>query len=268
MRDYGSLKDLYLYIHDAKNGGCERCEEQARKRCYAPTQPALLFSTSEKTDIMLISESPYNYPNEEVKSSDDFTRVELDCRLKMAARNGKPPESAPKDIFEFIYHVFRPIFQADQQGWPDRLLRNVYWTHVGKKSFKGLSTRRRSECASQCASRLLIQELQAIEPKLLIIASSVASRVLLGKGFTELLEEQKDASGSFLNLRKQCTCDSLLHEGLKEQHFSDSWSCDLAVFPNPSPAAGRWKKIAYRENATTTMISSIHEELRKRLPVE
>jgi hypothetical protein len=76
-----------------------------------------LFSdTSETTDIVFISESPYNYPKKGVDSSEDFKAKELQPRFERNGSDAAPrPESKPKDIFEFIYNTFRPVFNATQK---------------------------------------------------------------------------------------------------------------------------------------------------------
>jgi hypothetical protein len=269
MHDYQSLKCLYRYIHDENKGDCRKCPERTGTTCYAPNQPALFFDTSQTTDIILISEGPYISPNSEAMSSQEFVARLGSDYLKEAARKEELPEGIPSNIFGFIYNVFRPIFESvSDESWAERFLDNVYWTHAGKKPFsKSFSHGKRLRCAEQCACLLLIEELRAIQPTLMIVASSIASRVLLGKGFVELFDKQAN-EGTFLDLRRECRPGSLLHLALQEDVFCKDWKCRLVAFPNPSQAARPWKNYAFREkaNVTRNIVRSIHEELRKRLP--
>lgn len=266
MHDYRSFKDLYEYIHEEQEDNCTKCARP--NGCYRPESNVLFFDASETTDIMFISESPYDYPKEGVKNAQDFTRKELEPGLKHLAESpnaGKPPESKPSDIFEFIYNVFRPIFpEKTQAGRAGLFLRNVYWTHAAKKSFQSYSRAKRLKSAWQCSSQLLIEEMHAIQPRLIVMASSITSRVMLGRGFAELLRTEKRrllSGGSFLSLRDQCRHNSLMYESLTSGSLRD-WDCEIAIFPNPSPAANRWKKLAYHGEAMAWKISKIHEKLR------
>jgi hypothetical protein len=272
MHDYQSFKKLYNSFHVEEKDDCRECPEG---KCYRPGEKGLFFDTSETTDIVLISESPYNYPKEGVNSSEDFKNKELQPRLE---RNGSdvapPPAGKPKDIFEFIYNTFWPVFKGNpKQSWADAFLESVYWTHVGKKSFKGeviqgefkpYSPSERKRYGEQCARQLLLRELQAIQPRMVIIASAIASNILLGSGLQELLHREDyrwHNEGSLLRL-EDANPNSLLKD------FSGDRTCELAIFPNPSPRAGYWKNLAYDKKYRETMtckIKTIHQKLENRI---
>jgi hypothetical protein len=267
VHDYRILKCLYRYIHDENRDNCRKCTEEKGGKCYAEDVPTLFFDTSETTDIVFISESPFDYPKNNLENSDDFV-VFLDTKLRCTRDEllGKPPESKPRNICEFIYQVFRPLFEVDTQDSLAKVfLENVYWTHAGKKSFKPWPWRKRLPLARQCMKQLLIKELQATQPKLTIMASSIASYALLGKGFTELFLEQKTKGNPLLVLQEQCSPSSLLYDALKEGVLPSDWMSKLAIFPNPSPTPGTRKNLAYVENKAliSTVISNIHGRLRE-----
>jgi hypothetical protein len=144
----------------------------------------------------------------------------------------------------------------------------VDWTHVGKKSFKPYKTSERMRYGRQCARQLLLQELQAAQPRTVIMASGIASKILLGSGFQELLRRESSrylSDGSFLRLEDECKPNSLLGESLRKGDFPSSSACELAIFPNPSPIAGKWKELAYQKDRETKKIKRIHEKLRSQI---
>jgi hypothetical protein len=266
MHDCESFEKLRDYIRN-EGGGCRRCP-----KCYRAGVNALFFDTSRTTVIMLISESPYNFPERAVKRSEDFVRHVLQPRLETYPRSDVlKSESKPRDIFEFIYNTFKPIFDAKpKKNWADAFLSAVYWTHVGKKTFKSYSTQQRTKYGRQCARQLLLQELQVIRPTIVIIASAIASRILLGSGFQELLARENSrylSDGSFLRLQDECRRDSLLDESVRRGDFPSGSPCKLAIFPNPSPNASKWKKLAYQKHGEAMIwkIKEIHETLRSQI---
>ena len=153
-------------------------------------------------------------------------------------------------MFDFVYRTFHPIFsKTGDLDLIGAFTERVYWTHAGKKSMKGFFQAQRDEAAGQCLERLFFEEIDAVRPSIMITASSTATRVILGKGFNDLLNNQCNNScrrNGLLDLFDSYKNGSLLSRLRKR--LPHDWQCRLAVFPNPSRTAGRWKKLAYQKN--------------------
>jgi hypothetical protein len=97
--------------------------------------------------IVLITESPYNFPREDCKTLRDFLEKDFWGSIKRIQeaeererRVEKERLRMPHDIFDFIYSTFNPVFSKSlKEENVERFVKRVYWTHAAKKSLKGYS---------------------------------------------------------------------------------------------------------------------------------
>ena len=163
---------------------------------------------------MLISESPYNFPNNTATTVPQFIINHLQCNLIKAFNkftiNPTNPASMPNNIFEFIYLTFLPIFQRTQyqnQNWANEFLNRIYWTHYGKRTPKlpqgGMVSKSRFK---QCFP-LLKEEICAIDPDLIIFATSLPlPKFFNNKNYTllESCQEININGGRFISHKICC----------------------------------------------------------------
>mgnify|MGYP001027439144 CR=1 FL=1 len=229
---------------------CRECED-----CYKPNDPTLVYGAGEKADVVLISESPYNFPNE-IKSFTVEDHMRDLSTILARVRN----EGHDARIHEFIFCTFRPLFDTEGEDMAALFAESVYWTHAAKKSFKSVDSSERLEAAMKCAEKLIIEELASIEPKLLITVSSLATRILFGLGFKDLFDQHIRLNGELLELGKVLEMSaprSLMVQSISK--FTSGWAPKLAVLPNPSGKAVRWQNYAYEINAKVA--DSIHKQI-------
>jgi hypothetical protein len=243
MRDNTKFRNIVQ-----KTVTCKKCED-----CYKPNDPTLVYSAGEKADVVLISESPYNFPKE-IKP---YT-LEDHMRGLSAVLTKVRDEGQDARIHEFIFRTFTPLFESRLADMGVAFSEKVYWTHAAKKSLK--CVKNRMKAARKCAEKLVIEELAAIEPKLLVIVSGIATEILFGLGFKVLYDQHISLDGELLEFRR--VLDMSAPKSLMRQstdRFTSNWRPTLAVLPNPSGAAGRWHKYAYKTNAM------VADNVRKRI---
>ncbi len=162
---------------------CKGCD------CYLSNKPALIFPVLHQK-VMFISESPYNYPRPGVSRLEEFIENDLLCGLVKAAEIPNARRKLwPRNIFDFIYCTFKPIFSYElRDDWAEIFLRKVYWTHVFKKTLKCLKGRDKRMAMDRCFCHSFPKELSKIRPELIICASSEALRRLSRKGIGKLLK--------------------------------------------------------------------------------
>jgi len=242
VRDLGALRRELKEIQH-----CEKCGK---------ARPALSFRTGCDTKIVMVSEAPRASRFDSYCPCEDFEGVVLEPGLKTVENynnvSGMPEE--PWNIFEFIFGVFLPLFKrlACENLWAQAFLDQVYWTHISKRPFaKGSSKEAQAQI---CAREHIDKEIDAVGPRLIIVASSIACRILLGMHF------KKDVFavgkvGCLIPLRDilETQPDALLHKCMNLDAWGDD--CNVAIFPNPSPAAKRWKRGMFGEDR----LKQIHE---------
>jgi len=239
------LEDIIRKAEDWRKQIC------ACNQCY--TSKASLIFPPFRQKIVLISESPFNFPNE-CKTLGDF--LEKDFLESVRRKSGS---IIPANIFDFLYRTFKPVF-SDSPTTRDvgKFLRCVYWTHAAKKSLKDLSGNRR-EYAEKC-SETTFRELKEIHPKLIVTASSVALHILFGRKYMESFGKQVEKvreHGKLLTV-KELICEKEKPLLSRTCTFKD---CEVAIFPNPSPTAAKWKKEAYGTEEIRTVLNCIHRTL-------
>lgn len=211
-------------------------------RCYSD-KVALIFPPLGQK-IMFISESPYKFPRDGCGTLGDFIDKDLYKEIEKIKGTSKSITSIPRNIFDFIYKTFKPLF-SDEPKMEDiaKFLRTVYWTHIAKKSLKDLD---KEECAKMC-SEATFKELKEVHPELIVVASYIALGRIFGRGYVESLDKQRD------KIRKKgelLTVGELIFEKREPliSRIRDLKDRNVAVFPNPSPRTRKWKKKAYVES--------------------
>ena len=259
MRDYVKFRKV---VEKIETGACDKwCE------CYEEKLPPLVYPSGPDASTVLISESPWDLPSTKHVSITG-NKEDLDRSLNSALTEGEL--HAP--IHEFIIRSFQPLFEGETRDLATRFLDAVYWTHVGKKSFKAPRWRKSTERFSagrKCATNLLIEEISAVEPSLLITLSSIATQVLLGHSFMELLERHRGIGGELLEIRDviEDRRESLLARALFSSPavFSPDWKCQLAVLPNPSCTAKRWQREAMKGGVMQAIERRIGDRVKSRV---
>jgi len=238
--------------------------------CYAPNLTPLIFPPL-RQKILLISESPYNFPRKkgdphveewgECKSLGEFLEKDLLRNLRDRATK-EDKWRAPSDIFDFLYLTFRPVFSSSvEEEDVAKLLRCVYWTHAAKRSLRNFKGYEKYKAARKCRAAT-VRELAEISPEKIVVASSVALKVLFGKTYGQSSKKQGEKlekRGELLTLGELASEASLRDLGLQ-----DLRDCEVAVFPNPSRANGGRKSRFYiheREVAEKVM-GRIQQELK------
>lgn len=220
-------------------------------QCYS-SKTALIFPPFQQK-IAFISESPYNFPSGESQTLGDFLEKDFLKGVKEKTEN-----ITPTNIFDFIYKTFRPVFSnSTTKRDVEKFLRQVYWTHAAKKSLKCLN-RSRKRYAEKCCEAT-IKELREIHPQLMVVASSIALQILFNRRYCESLERQmkKVRKHEKLLTVEELSCK----EGALLSKIHTLKDCEVAVFPNPSPTAAKWKKQFYGKDETKKVLSHIHRAL-------
>lgn len=250
MRDHTKFTQIIKAIE------LRTCHQQCD--CYRKDAPALVYCAGEKADTVLISESPWDLP----KRTDVSIKSNIeDLNESLKNARDKAGKSAP--IHSFILRTFEPLFEKAEEDLATPFLESVYWTHVGKKSFKDMSNTMKWKGGEKCARKLLIEELSAVEPSLLVTASSIATSFLFGCGFMDLLEKHREVGGKLLRLTNVLEehPESLLAQSTSL--FSLGWTCELAALPNPSGKAGPWRKEAEKNGVMQRIVEKVHEYIAK-----
>lgn len=249
MRDYPKFTQIIKAIE------LQTCHQQCD--CYRKDAPSLVYPSSEKADIVLISESPWDLP-----PRTDVTIESNVEDLKESLKNARDKAGRSAPIHSFILKTFEPLFEKAEEDLATPFLESVYWTHVGKKSFKDMSNTKKWKGGEKCARKLLIEELSAVEPSLLVTASSIATSFLFGCGFMDLLEKHREVGGKLLRSTDVLEehPESLLAQSTSL--FSPGWTCELAALPNPSGKAGPWRKEAEKNGVMQAIVEKIGNRLK------
>ncbi|MEO0088098.1 MAG: hypothetical protein ABIK77_02045 [candidate division WOR-3 bacterium] len=217
--------------------------------CYNPNVPALIFQfpivTNNKKKIMLISESPYNFPGKSkytkrvANNVNEFITEHLQHGLQNTSSkyNSQRSYGTPCNIFEFIYHTFYRVFSNPSQPNPNKFLKRIYWTHLWKRTFRNKP--KPSFCACFC---LFINEIIYFQPDIIIILQTNL--------FKELINPQ-DLYGFFgspePNINKIIQSYTTKNDLIIKCHLNISTfqkQIDVIFIPNPSPK-NAWKQRFY-----------------------
>jgi hypothetical protein len=251
-------------VEKAERWGRYICGEicSNRNRCYSNKAPLLFPPLRQK--IVFISESPYNFPREGCETLNDFLEKDLlrELKNKKKRANNSTESMIPRDIFDFIYLTFNPVFSISSENLKpedvERFLRCVYWTHAAKRSLKGCSKKDAERCREATVEEL---GSRSISPRLMVIASSLALRLLFGEGYSRSVETQSKifaGSGKLPKLKELFG----VPQAPRLQKLQD---CEIAVFPNPSGANAYWKSRFYRDQQELSckIVKYVHSKLRE-----
>ncbi|MEM3564921.1 MAG: hypothetical protein QXR19_16960 [Candidatus Jordarchaeaceae archaeon] len=212
------------------NWVCSECLN--RYKCYNKKTPLVLPYVGQK--IMFMSEAPWNFENENVEQ---FIEVMLPNFLKEIEKEQNP---IPRNIFDFLHQTF-----GLTQSKISEFLKEVYWTHIAKKSLKGIPFNKREKFARMCLDATN-RELKVVKPRLLVIATSIGLRLLFNKiGFKMAFELQERE----LEKGKLLTSSELILKHSKCGDLTPFEEYKIAIFPNPS-GRNRWKYWAYKNKKT------------------
>jgi len=104
-----------------------------------------------------------------------------------------------------------------------------------------------------------IKELKEVHLQLAMVASSIALQVLFNRRYLESLEKQMEKVRKH---EKLLTVEELsCKEGALLSKIHTLKDCEVAVFPNPSPTAAKWKKQFYEKDENKKVLSHIHRIL-------
>jgi len=132
----------------------EKSFEQAKEtcvceKCYKEKATPLIFPILEQQKAILISEAPYNFPPPEIVERRKFHwtkyfKQDLECFIycELGPYLTSPrSQGIPENIFDFISLIFHPLIKEckTKEHGIKTFLNNVYWTHMAKKSLKGIS---------------------------------------------------------------------------------------------------------------------------------
>jgi hypothetical protein len=211
---------------------------------------------------MFISESPnrYGFTNEgkELKLEyrdqnwSDFMKT-FRARVAPNWRNRFGPEriSYPVHIFEQVFNLFsyNLVLQNLQLSGENvsELFKHVYWSHGYKRSLEGLGNP--GSYVVACSESFLQDEIEALRPRLIIIAGARPTRSILG------YEREQDAVAFIKSMSEEKGRLPLLHEFEVIRRIgvsrAGSWAekihSEVAVLPNPSGASKSTLKKFYRE---------------------
>ncbi len=226
--------------------------------CYNPNAPSLIFRQTiapqsgywkQNNKIIFISDAPYNFPgypqnhrNLYAQTFPEFIKLHfqqfgLENAAKKYGTNLTPQQAAqmPRNIFDFIYLTFHPIFTSgNQRNWASDFLQRVYWTHFCKRTYKT------TEKIPLSCVELLKREIEIIDPWLIIsVLKKDSVKTLFGCSFDDLEKYYQAKGGGVFTLHVLC----------KDRQ--------IALFPNPS-GANRMKKEFYGQNYVPNLIAQIH----------
>ncbi|MCD6368758.1 MAG: hypothetical protein J7L38_03060 [Thermoproteales archaeon] len=127
------------------------------------------------------------------------------------------------------------------------------------KNLNGRENREKKEkIAEICFKRSFPRELSKIKPVLIVCASSIALKLLLKRKYRDSLKTLLEIVGKEDRLP---TVEDLIGESeptISELKYLRK--CKVAIFPNPSPVAGKWKKEYYQveRNRTKKVLEKVH----------
>ncbi|MEO0088385.1 MAG: hypothetical protein ABIK77_07680 [candidate division WOR-3 bacterium] len=251
-----------------------------------------------KYKIVLVTESPYNFPGCPIHKSkcendkceywvndvDEFIRRHL-AKFGFGRFGAYFPDKEetqnhiPWNIFSFIFYIFYPIFKHISQRfygcsendirilWAYSFVNKVYWTHVAKRSLKGLDKKNKKKVIKQCIP-VLKEELEAIKPNLIIVATHWIF------GYEEIEACQQcyfSQNNDLIKLKdvkdglKKLIKNKWKNKNNELEKMIDNIPLELkiAVFPNPSPKNYKNKVDFYKKEYVPELIKKIHEEIER-----
>jgi hypothetical protein len=253
--------DFFFKIKEQKKKLCSACDYH-----YSKKEPLIFPNYDQK--IVLITESPYNYPTDKIKKTKDFIEKTFLKKINNSAKNLTEESifKAPKNVFDFILKTFRPLFKSVTKIKSKspicleeiyNFFMKIYWTHAAKKTpiINGGKLRN----AYLLCKPTFHVELLEFQPRLIIIASSIALKAIFHNRvkYTKLFEKQ------LKKIREEklpIITDYKLENKKLEEKFSNS---KVVIFPNPSPVNGYWKKKAYENRKMVFALKEIHRIIRK-----
>ena len=264
----------------------EEAEKWKRKICecceWYSTKITLIFPHFDQK-IILVTESPYNYPRYRgdigSKSKESVFRKALSDFIKkdFIGKLQKLPENVeveiPANVFQFIYKTFFPIFsnRAVKEG-VCLFLNNVYWTHVAKmplKEFKGKKDKKERIILDKCFYHSFRREIFFITEKTRLRLIVVASSHALERMFSAKYTRCKGIQSNYLREQGRLLTVNDLVRALKLDKtplpdlFERILDCKLAIFPNPSPQNACWKREFYSFDASSKILHDLlHKEVR------
>jgi len=238
----------------------EESFEQAKKicvceKCYKEKATPLIFPVLEQQKVILISESPYNFPPPEIIERRKFHwtkyfKQDLECFIycELGPYLISPrSQGVPENIFDFISLIFYPLLkECETKEHGIRIfLDNVYWTHMAKKSLKNIKNK--DSATRKCISSLC-KEFEKVLPKarLMVAATGYFCTYYIGRSLSDILyqyQAEKVMRGSLLSvsdiieIAKGATVRGKKRELLEMsvRALEKNKRCLVAFFPNPSP---------------------------------
>lgn len=331
MENNNSCHELYRIIKGKDPTVCNfQCPfSSPAKYCYTLKTSLIFLDTfknfiskenKDKYKIVLITESPYNFPgcpiHYEDKSECEKEKCEywaeninefiskhlqkyglnryndwIDIVEKILKKIKKGVSIIPwhlympYDIFDFIFYTFFPIFKREEnnkENWGDTFINKIYWTHVAKRSLKKLkeelnkAKKTKDEKAKKKAEKqlnnaiaqcilLLKEELEAIKPNLIIVATSYFWSVQCTT-FKTIEKEQEKKKGEFLSLNDVI---KIINKNNNKNKIIDllsslSQETKIVIFPNPTPSPKNYSKKVkfYKKEYVPKLIEKIHTEIK------
>jgi len=186
-------------------------------------------------------------------------------------KKGAGSEGAiPKDVCQCVYKSFYPIFKGrSAEEGVKSFLDTVYWTHMAKASLKSLKkdSKKLLLAITRCFHHSFEKEISTIVEKtrlkLIVVASSHALGMMFATNYTKCIEIQRK---HLLEYERLLTIDSLVRELNLDKKllllgFEECLNCKLAIFPNPSGKAARWKKEFYSSDFSEILHDLLYEEI-------
>jgi len=235
-----------------------KMKKVCREECYRKDEnyPPLFLPPLDSQNIILMSESPWDFPNYS-KNIKDFILRELPEKLSKE-KEGK----VPTDIFSFIRKIFDPLFMEPNSGeeMTEVFLSNVYWTHMAKKSLKD---KNKEKAVPKCLGVFLTELREEINHnvKLFVICTSYFPKLLLGASVSEILFEyqtEKIRKGELLTVGEILTLAKAKRYKETLELFKDSY---ISFFPNPSRRNAPLSKCFFTREDTKNLLNFIHNLL-------
>jgi len=242
------------------------------ENCYAKDIPPLVFPPLDTQRVIFISEAPYNFPRKCIKNSGDFITKELPVELSYYIFKCPMPYTEGNwNIFRFIYEAFHPLFENCTCGEEATLkfLKHVYWTHMAKKSLKGIS---KNGAISKCLEKFsqefnCIYEKRGSGIKLFIVCTSYFyNKFTKYPKWKRIIVQQfkilktKDRLLKINDILVPSKPNRKVNSSIREcievlKQFED---CHIAFFPNPSKANIKRIREFFTEKHVNKLLNKIY----------
>ena len=167
-------------------------------QCYSDKKPLIFPPLAQR--LIFLSESPYNFPRDECRNLTEFIQKDLYGSIYKRAKEIKRDLNlnvpTPRIYSTLSTRPFGYSSLKTKKKDIERFLKNIYWTHIAKRSLKDLKKsgnrtklRNTIEMCSK-TSKAIEKEVKKIHPDLIVIASSEALRHLIGRGYKESFQSQ------------------------------------------------------------------------------